>query len=203
MSILPTNVQKLIQYLQRLPGLGPKSAARIAMYILKSPKSYAVEMADVIKDIKENITYCKTCFNFAISDDCDVCSDPRRDKTILCVVEDALDVLAFEQGVQFEGLYHVLGGVVSPVSGIGPEDIRINELILRLQVGTVKEVIIGTNPNIEGEATAMYIKQEIQAISSLARLKVTRLARGLPTGADLEYADDTTLKKAFEGRGEF
>jgi len=173
------------------------------MYILKSPKSYAVEMADVIKDIKENITYCKTCFNFAISDDCDVCSDPRRDKTILCVVEDALDVLAFEQGVQFEGLYHVLGGVVSPVSGIGPEDIRINELILRLQVGTVKEVIIGTNPNIEGEATAMYIKQEIQAISSLARLKVTRLARGLPTGADLEYADDTTLKKAFEGRGEF
>ncbi|MDD3647829.1 MAG: recombination mediator RecR [Candidatus Dojkabacteria bacterium] len=203
MSTLPTNVQKLVQYLERLPGLGPKSAARIAMYILKSPKNYAVEMADVIKDIKEKVTYCKTCFNLSLSDTCDICSDPRRDKSTICIVEDALDVVAFEQGVEFEGMYHVLGGVISPVSGIGPEDLRIKELILRLQAGNVSEVIISTNPNIEGEATAMYIRQEIKVSPSLKKLKITRLARGLPTGADLEYADNTTLKRAFEGRSEF
>ncbi|MBN2015958.1 recombination protein RecR [Candidatus Dojkabacteria bacterium] len=209
MNILPSNVQKLMQLLQRIPGLGPKSAARVAMFLLTSPKGYTKELGEVIANLKEEIVYCKMCFNIASSTPCEICDSQERDESIICVVEDPLDVLAFENGTDFKGKYHVLGGVISPVNGIGPEDLTIAQLINRLEGGKVKEIIIATNPNIEGEATAMYIKQEILNLSSQALkvgkrdLKITRLARGLPSGADLEYADKTTLKKSFEGRTNF
>lgn len=201
MNILPKNVQRLIELLERLPGLGPKSAARIAMYILKTSKNYTSELGGVLQNLKKDIVYCKTCFNIASSDPCDICSSSQRDKSVICVVEDPLDVLAFEKGTDFSGVYHVLGGVISPVNGIGPEELAIDKLIERLEKGKVKELIIATNPNIEGEATAMYIRQELK--SQNLKLKTTRLARGLPSGADLEYADRATLKRAFEGRTDF
>ncbi|MFC1780485.1 recombination mediator RecR [Patescibacteria group bacterium] len=204
MNILPKNVQQLIQYLQRIPGLGPKSAARTAMYLLKTPKSFTSELGDILKNLKKDIVYCDTCFNIASADPCDICSNQKRDKSIICVVEDPLDVLAFENGTEFEGIYHVLGGVISPVNGIGPEELTIQKLLKRVGDGDVRELIIATNPNIEGEATAMYIKQELKTKNEkLKDLKITRLARGLPNGADLEYADKNTLKGAFEGRTDF
>lgn len=202
MNILPINVQKLIQLFQKIPGLGPKSAARIAMFLLKSPKSFSKDLGKIIQDLTEEIVYCQKCFNIASSSPCDLCSSLERDKSLLCVVEDPLDVLAFENGTNFNGLYHVLGGVISPVNGLGPEDLTIDELVQRLKKEEMKEITIATNPNIEGEATAMYIKEEIER-SGIKSLKITRLARGLPTGADLEYADKTTLMRSFEGRTEF
>lgn len=201
MNILPANVQKLIDLLQKLPGLGPKSAARIAMYLLKTSKSYTSELGKVMQDLRENIVYCKNCFNIASSDPCDICSSPEREKSLICVVEDPLDVLAFENGTDFNGVYHVLGGVISPVNGVGPEELTIDKLFKRVREDGVKELIIGTNPNIEGEATAMFIRQELRRQG--LKVRTTRLARGLPTGADLEYADKTTLKRAFEGRTDF
>ncbi len=201
MNVLPANVQKLIQYLQKIPGLGPKSAARIAMFLLKSPENYTKELGNIIESLNDDIVYCDKCFNISTSNPCDICSSEERDKSIICVVEDFLDVLAFENGTDFNGLYHVLGGVISPVNGVGPEDITIKQLIARLD-DSIEEVIIATNPNIEGEATAMYIKEEIDQIAS-NKINVTRLARGLPNGADLEYADKNTLKKSFEGRTNF
>lgn len=198
MNILPSDVQKLINDLQRLPGLGPKSAARIVMFLIKSPKQYTKELGNILIDLKENLVYCQKCFNIASQDPCDICSSNERDKSLLCIVEDPLDVLAFENSTDFDGLYHVLGGVISPVNGIGPEDLTINKLIERIKREPAKEVIIATNPNIEGEATAMYINQEV--VKERPKVKISRLARGLPTGADLEYADRTTLKRAFEGR---
>jgi recombination protein RecR len=217
MNILPQNVQKMIQLLERLPGLGPKSAARIAMALLRFPGEYSKELGDLIGNLKSEIVHCKTCFNIASDDPCEVCSDERRDKSILCVVEGPLDVLAFESGAEYSGLYHVLGGNISPVNGIGPEDLTISQLINRIKKGEVEEVILATNPDIEGEATAMYIRQEIRNSkfeipdksetrnpkSEKKEIKVTRLARGLPSGADLEYADKTTIQKAFEGRTTF
>lgn len=198
MNILPSNVQKLINDLQRLPGLGPKSAARIVMYLIKSPKRYTKGLGNVLIDLKENLVYCQKCFNIASQDPCDICSSNERDKSLLCIVEDPLDVLTFENSTDFDGLYHVLGGVISPVNGISPEDLTINKLIERIKREPIKEIILATNPNIEGEATAMYINQEV--VKERPKLKLSRLARGLPTGADLEYADRTTLKRAFEGR---
>jgi recombination protein RecR len=217
MNILPKSVQQLIQSLQRIPGIGPKSAARIAMYLLKTPESFTSELGDILKNLKKDIVYCETCFNIASADPCDICSSQKRDKSIICVIEDPLDVLAFENGTEFEGVYHVLGGVISPVNGIGPEDLTIQKLFKRVRDGGVRELIIATNPNIEGEATAMYIKQEIRNTKYEVRdkfkirnnkfetkeVKITRLARGLPNGADLEYADKNTLKGAFEGRTDF
>lgn len=202
MNILPINVQKLIQLFQKIPGLGPKSAARIAMFLLKSPKSFSKDLGKIIQDLTEEVVYCQKCFNIASSSLCDLCNNPERDKSLLCVVEDPLDVLAFENGTNFDGLYHVLGGVISPVNGIGPEDLTIDELVQRVKKEEMKEITIATNPNIEGEATAMYIKEEIEKLS-IKGLKITRLARGLPTGADLEYADKTTLMRSFEGRTKF
>jgi len=202
MNILPANVQRLITVLQRLPGLGPKSAARIAMYLLKSPQAYTKELGTILVELKENLLYCQKCFNIASSDPCDICTSSQRDASLLCVVEDPLDVLAFENSTDFGGVYHVLGGVISPVNGVGPEDLTIKQLLKRIAQGEIEEVIIATNPNIEGEATAMYIREEIKKGEG-KKVKVSRLARGLPTGADLEYADRTTLKRAFEGRTRF
>ncbi len=204
MNVLPESVQKLISSLERLPGLGPKSAARIAMYLLKMQKKYRKDLSEVIGKLDEEIVYCGTCFNIASSDPCNICSSADRDKSVICVVEEPLDVVAFEGGAEYDGLYHVLGDVISPVNGVGPEDLKIDELIERIKEGDIKEIIIATNPNIEGEATAMYIKQEIGNLKLENRkIKITRLARGLPTGADLEYADKTTIMKALEGRTAF
>jgi len=204
MNVLPSNVEKLISLLQKLPGLGPKSAARIAMYLLKGHKSFTVELGKVLSDLKEEIVYCSSCNNIASEDPCVICSNSQRDKSLVCVVEGPLDVMAFENSTDFDGVYHVLGGVISPVNGIGPEELTINGLIQRLKRSNIKEIILATNPNIEGEATAMYIRQEIENSKfELKDLQITRLARGLPTGADLEYADKTTLKQAFDGRTKF
>jgi len=201
MQIIPENLQKLIDKLERLPGLGPKSAARIAMYLLKSPKEYNKVLGDLVKNLQDEMLYCKRCFHISSSEICDICNDETRDSSVICVVEDPLDVLAFERGAEYKGLYHVLGGVISPVNGIGPEDLTINELIKRFRKEDIDELVIATNPNIEGEATAMYIKNEVE--KEFNKVKITRLARGLPTGADLEYADKTTLSKSFEGRTSF
>lgn len=199
MDVLPSNVQNLISALDRLPGLGPKSAARIAMYLLKMPKDYVKKLGKVLVGLKDEIVYCDICKNIASKSPCSICSSEERDHRIVCVVEDPLDVVAFENGTEFHGVYHVLGGVISPVNGIGPEDLTIDDLMDRIEKEDIKELIIATNPNIEGEATAMYIKKEL---TDTKDVKVTRLARGLPTGADLEYADKVTIKKAFEGRTE-
>lgn len=201
MNILPENVQNLIKYLERIPGLGPKSSARIAMYLLKSPKDYTGKLGKVLTNLKDDVVYCQTCFNIASDNPCQVCSNPKRDKSVICVVEDPLDVLAFEKGAQYNGVYHVLGGIISPVNGVGPADLTIKKLLKRIEIDEVSEIIIATNPNIEGEATAMYIKKEIDKMSK--KLKITRLARGLPSGADLEYADKTTILRSFEGRTKF
>lgn len=203
MDILPTSVQKLINSLQKLPGLGPKSAARIAIYMLKSPTDYTKDLGKLLSTIKDDIRPCSICNHLTTEDRCVVCSDERRDHNLICVVEDPLDVVAFENGTQFSGVYHVLGGAISPVNGIGPEDLSIGLLMRRIEEGA-QEIIIATNPNIEGEATAMYIKEEIVKLKGTnSKLKISRLARGLPTGADLEYADKTTISRAFEGRTEY
>jgi recombination protein RecR len=202
MDILPASVQKLISSLQKLPGLGPKSAARVALYMLKSQGSYTKELGQLLSSIQDDIRRCEVCNNITTDKRCVVCTDERRDHKIICVVEDPLDVVAFENGTEFSGVYHVLGGAISPVNGIGPEDLAIEQLINRISDGA-SEIIIATNPNIEGEATAMYIREEVSKLKNQSSIKVTRLARGLPTGADLEYADRTTIKRAFEGRTEY
>jgi recombination protein RecR len=224
MNIFPESVQKLMHLLERLPGFGPKSSARIAMYLLKSPASVKKELGEILLNIDKDIVTCSTCFNIASVDPCDICTSRERDHSLICVVEDPLDVFAFENGSDYKGVYHVLGGVISPVRGIGPEELTITKLLERLKKDEIKELIIATNPNIEGEATAMYIKEEISNISArgavpavrqgstlggkyqiskLKSIRISRLARGLPSGADLEYADKTTIKRALEGRTTF
>ena len=206
MNVLPENVQKLIELLERLPGLGPKSSARIAMYLLKSPSKYQKELGQILLDLEKDIVYCQTCFNIASVDPCRVCANLERDHSIICIVEDPLDVLAFENAADFHGVYHVLGGVISPVHGIGHEELTIAQLIKRIKNDNIKELIIATNPNIEGEATAMYIRDEVSKLkikNEKLKIKISRLARGLPSGADLEYADKTTIKRAMEGRTSF
>ena len=199
MNTLPKVLHNLISKLQRLPGLGPKSSARISMHLIKMPGSYKKELGDIISKMDDEIVCCKKCFNLATDMHCEICESADRDQTVVNIVEDPLDVLAFEQGADYKGVYHVLGGVISPVNGIGPDELRISELISRIRGKSVKEIIISTNPNIEGEATAMYMKEEIENLN-IKNIKITRLAMGLPTGADLEYADKSTLKKALEGR---
>jgi len=201
MSILPKILKELIDDLELLPGVGPRSAARIAYYLLRAPKTISLSLATNLADLKEKIKICKKCFNYTDSEICTVCSDPTRDANVILIVEEPLDVIAFERVGEFSGVYHVLGGVISPVNGIGPEEIRIDELIKRAKNNKIKEIIIATNPNLEGESTALYIKKEIEKLEK--NIRITRLARGLPTGADLEYADEVTLQKALEGRSEF
>jgi recombination protein RecR len=191
-------VARLIQEFHKLPGVGPKSAQRLTYYLLRAPQEEAQALAQAILEVKEKIAFCTICENVTDTDPCLICADSQRDRSIICVVEEPLDILALERSGSYHGLYHVLHGVISPMDGVGPEDLKVEELLGRLKGGTVSEVILATNPNLEGEATAMYLNRLLRPLG----LRVTRLARGLPTGADLEYADDLTLARALEGRQE-
>jgi recombination protein RecR len=198
MSDLAPPVAALIEELSKLPGVGVKTAQRLAFFLLRSPADQARRLSEAIMRVKESIIYCSRCFNITESDPCLICSNPNRDQEIICVVEEPLDVLALEKTGTYKGLYHVLHGALSPVEGIGPKDLRIEELLKRLQDGKTREVILATNPNFEGEYTANYLQKELKPLA----LKVTGLARGLPIGGDLEYADEGTLSRALEGRRE-
>ena len=189
-------IQDLIDELGRLPGVGPKSAQRIAFHIIQSDRVDVTRLAEVLKTVKERVKFCTTCGNISEEDLCKICRDPRRDKTSICVVEESKDVLAIEKTREFKGTYHVLGGAISPIDGVGPENLRIKELMTRLSETTISEIIIATDPNLEGEATATYLTRLIKPLG----IKVSRLASGLPVGGDLEYADEITLGRAFEGR---
>jgi recombination protein RecR len=189
-------VQDLIDELGRLPGVGPKSAQRIAFHLLQSDPVDVRRLAQVLLEVKEKVRFCAICGNVAEEVECRICRDPRRDPTIICVVEESKDVQAVERTREFRGRYHVLGGAISPIEGIGPDDLRVKELMTRLADGTITELIIATDPNLEGEATATYLARLIKPMG----LAVTRLASGLPVGGDLEYADEVTLGRAFEGR---
>jgi recombination protein RecR len=191
-------VARLIQEFHKLPGIGPKSAQRLTYYLLRVPQEEAQALAQAILEVKEKIAFCSVCQNLTDTDPCLICDNPQRDRSQICVVEEALDILALERSGSYHGLYHVLHGVISPMDGVGPEDLKVAELLERLKGGDVQEVILATNPNLEGEATAMYLTRLLRPLD----LRITRLARGLPTGADLEYADDLTLARALEGRQE-
>ena len=189
-------IQDLIDELGRLPGVGPKSAQRIAFHIIQSDRVDVTRLAEVLKTVKERVKFCLICGNISEEELCKICRDPRRDKASICVVEESKDVLAIEKTREFKGTYHVLGGAISPIDGVGPENLRIKELMTRLSETTIGEVIIATDPNLEGEATATYLTRLIKPLG----VKVSRLASGLPVGGDLEYADEITLGRAFEGR---
>lgn len=189
-------IQDLIDELGRLPGIGPKSAQRIAFHIIQSERVDVTRLADVLRTVKERVKFCVECGNISEEDLCRICRDPRRDGTLICVVEESKDVMAIEKTREFRGKYHVLGGAISPIDGIGPENLRIRELMVRLADPAITELIIATDPNLEGEATASYLIRQIKPLG----IKVSRLASGLPVGGDLEYADEVTLGRAFEGR---
>lgn len=189
---------RLIDEFHKLPGVGPKSAQRLAYYLLRMPSQEAQALAAAIIDVKERVSLCSICQNVTEIDPCRVCADDRRDRTIICIVEEPLDILAMERSGNYQGLYHVLHGAISPMDGIGPEDLKTAELLHRLRSGEVAEIILATNPNLEGEATAMYLTRLLKPLG----VRVTRLARGLPVGGDIEYADDVTLARALDGRQE-
>jgi len=191
-------VARLIEELTKLPTVGPRTAQRLAFFLLRAPVDQARALARAIVDVKERIIFCSTCFNITEDDPCPLCRGADRERTVICVVEEPLDVLAIERTRTFKGLYHVLHGTISPIEGIGPDDLKIRELVNRLRDGSVKEVILATNPNLEGEVTAMHLQRLIVPLG----IMVTRPARGLPVGGDLEYADEVTLTRAFEGRRE-
>jgi recombination protein RecR len=206
MAVFTAAVQELIDELGRLPGIGPKSAQRIAYYLLKLPRDDALRLARAIGEVKDRIGFCVQCFNIAevsaadpSETRCELCTDPRRDGTMLCVVEEPRDIVAVEKTGEFRGRYHVLQGAISPIEGLGPDQLRVKELLTRLEPEGVTEVILCTNPNIEGEATALYLGRLLKPLG----LKVTRIASGLPVGGDLEYADELTLGRALEGRRDF
>lgn len=198
MSYYAAPIAKLIEELSKLPGVGSKTAQRLAFHLLDMPYSDVEQLASSMINAKKNIKYCSVCCNITDTDVCSICSNPKRDESVICVVEDAKDVVAMEKTKEFKGLYHVLHGAISPMEGIGPEDIKIKELLMRLGEHDVKELILATNPNIEGEATAMYVSRLVKPLG----VKVTRIAHGIPVGGDLEYADEVTLMKALEGRRE-
>jgi recombination protein RecR len=189
-------VQELIDELGRLPGVGPKSAQRIAFYLLQTDDDQAVKLAQVLMEVKERVRFCEICGNVSEEEKCNICRDARRNQTLICVVEESKDVQAIERTREFRGLYHVLGGAISPIEGIGPDQLRIKELLARLSDPNITEVIIATDPNMEGEATATYLSRMLASL----QISVTRLASGLPVGGDLEYADEVTLGRAFAGR---
>jgi recombination protein RecR len=192
-------VSRLIQELNKLPGIGPKSAQRLAYYLLRAPEDQARLLAEAILSLKQKTRLCSICFNITDADPCPICRSDRRDRSKICIVEQPQDILALEHTKTFNGLYHVLHGAIAPTEGVGTEDLRIKELMNRLEDGKVKEAILGTNPTLEGETTALYLSKQISPLG----IKVTRLARGLPFGTELEYADDVTLTRAIEGRQEF
>jgi recombination protein RecR len=189
-------IQDLIDELGRLPGIGPKSAQRIAFHIIQSERVDISRLADVLRTVKEKVKFCTECGNISEEELCRICRDPRRDTSSICVVEESKDVIAIEKTREFRGKYHVLGGAISPIDGIGPENLRIRELMVRLAATEIQEIIIATDPNLEGEATATYLSRMLKPLG----MKVSRLASGLPVGGDLEYADEVTLGRAFEGR---
>lgn len=196
MSVYAGPVQDLIDELGRLPGVGPKSAQRIAFHLLKLPAADALRLASAIAVVKERVAFCATCFNIAEGDRCGICADERRDAHVVCVVEEPRDIVAVEKTGEYRGRYHVLQGAISPIEGIGPEQLRVAELLTRIEPEGIEEVILCTNPNIEGEATAMYLGRLLKPLG----IRVTRIASGLPVGGDLEYADELTLGRALEGR---
>ena len=200
MAVLPAPVQNLIAAFERLPGIGPKSASRLAFFLLRTDESAAKQLADTLLALKSSISLCPVCFNIMLtgSETCEICADKGREEGVLCVVEEPLDVLALERTGGFKGRYHVLQGVLSPIEGIGPDDLKIRPLIERAKQGQVREVIIATNPSMEGDATALYLRERLTPLG----VRVTRLARGLPVGGDLEYADPNTLLRALSGRQE-
>lgn len=198
MAIYARAVERLITELSKLPSIGPKSAQRIAFHIVRGRQDDAYALAEALREVKERIKPCKRCFNLTEEEECDICRDSRRDARVICVVEDPYDIGPVERTGEYRGLYHVLGGSLSPLDGIEPEDLRIAELVERVKQGGVMEVVIATNPNTTGEATAMFIAQELKGLL----VKVTALASGLPVGGDLEYADEVTLGRAFAGRRE-
>ena len=198
MAYYPEPVARLIDALQRLPGIGPKTAQRLTFFLLKRPAEEVTALSEAIVRVKAQIVNCSVCFNVTEEDPCRICTDPARDPKSLCVVEEPNDLLAMERTGQFRGRYHVLLGALSPLDGVGPEDLRVRELLARLEAHPVDEVILATNPNVEGEATAIYLAKLLKPLVG----RVTRIARGLPVGGDLEYADEVTLGKALEGRRE-
>jgi len=198
MNYYSTSIAKLIEELSKLPGVGPKTAQRLAFFIINMPLEEAKSLSQAIIDAKEKIKYCRICYNITDTEVCNICSDKERDHSLICVVSHPMDVVAMEKIREYKGVYHVLHGVISPIEGVGPEDIKIKELLDRVKNGNVKEVILATNPDIEGEATAMYIAKLLKPLG----IKVTRIAHGVPVGGDLEYTDVVTLSRALEGRRE-
>jgi recombination protein RecR len=198
--MLPDPIQKLIFALERLPGIGPKTASRLAFFLLRAPEEVSGQLAEALTDIKTRIAFCEECFNITSAGRarCEICESGQRDAALICVVEEPLDVLAMERIGAYKGKYHILQGVLSPIEGIGPDDLKIRALLERIQRGGVQEVILATNPSMEGEATAQYLHPRLRALG----VRVTRLARGLPVGGDLEYADQNTLLRALSGRQE-
>ena len=198
MSYYSPTIERLIESFEKLPSIGHKTATRLAFYMLNQSKEATDEFINSIIEAKKNLKYCSKCFNITDTDPCPICASPKRDQSTICVVEDVKDVVAMEKTHEFKGVYHVLHGSISPMNGIGPDDIKIKELLERLKDTDVKEIIIATNPRVEGEATAMYLSKLIKPIG----IKVTRIAHGIPVGGDLEYTDEVTLSKALEGRRE-
>ena len=198
MSYYSPSIEKLIQSFEKLPSIGNKTAARLAFYILNASEEETNDFVSSIINAKKNLKYCTKCYNLSDTDPCSICGNPKRDQSQICVVEDVRDIIAMERTHEFKGVYHVLHGSISPMNGIGPEDIKIKELLARLMDGQVKEVILATNPRVEGEATAMYLSKLIKPLG----ISVTRIAHGIPVGGDLEYTDEITLTKALEGRRE-
>ena len=198
MSIYSPSIEKLIEAFEKLPSIGHKTAARLAFHMLNSSEEEINNFVNAITNAKKNLKYCSKCFNISDTDPCIICSNPKRDESIICVVEDVRDIIAMERTHEFNGVYHVLHGSISPMNGVGPEDIKVKELLARLTDGKVKEIILATNPRVEGEATAMYLSKLIKPLG----IKVTRIARGIPVGGDLEYTDEITLMQALEGRRE-
>src|SRR3989338_445232 len=196
---VPKSVASLIEAFETLPGIGPKTAARLTYYLLHAPDGVAQKLAEAAGEVKTKTKICAVCQNITEVDPCEVCEDPSRDQSIICVVEDPLDVWAIEKSGSFNGIYHVLHGVIAPLDNIGPEELKISELLKRLKGHEIRELIMATNPSMEGEATAMYIQRLIKPLG----LKITRIARGIPIGAEIEYADEVTVRRAFEGRIDF
>ena len=191
-------IARLIEELNKLPGIGPKSAQRLTYHLLRAPTNEVGALGEAIRNLKEKLTLCSTCLNITDSDPCAICRDEERDRTKICIVEEPIDILPLERTKKYKGLYHVLHGVIAPTDGVGPDELKVKELLSRLNDGLVTEIILATNPNLEGEATAMYIQRLIAPLG----IRVTRLARGLPYGGDLEYVDDVTISRALEGRQE-
>ena len=198
MSYYPSSVSRLIEALQRLPGVGPKTAQRLTFHLLKQTPEQVRDLADALVDLKARVRHCSRCFNVTDEDSCRICADPGRDAGLLCVVEEPNDLMAMERTGEYRGRYHVLLGALSPLEGIGPDELKMRELLARFETDQVREVILATNPNVEGEATAIYLAKLLRPLG----LRVTRIARGLPVGGDLEYADEVTLSRALEGRRE-